>query len=49
MGITHWKVELSRTERHIKNVSQPCQRTHRQKIARAPAGCPTETPSQSVA
>jgi hypothetical protein len=32
-----------------KSVSQPCQRTHWQKIARAPAGCPTDTPGQSVA
>ena len=38
MGITHWKVELSRTERHIE-----------EKVNQAPAGCPTKTPGQSVA
>ncbi len=31
-----------------KSISQPCQRTHQQRIARAPAGCSTDTPSQSV-
>jgi hypothetical protein len=30
------------------SVSQPCQGTQRQIIARPPTGCPTETPGQSV-
>ena len=48
MGITHWKSRTLQDRMSHKSVSQPCQRTHQQKIARAPEGCPTETPGRSV-
>ncbi len=47
MGITQWKVELSRTERHTKRKST-MSKNPSTKIAGAPVGCPTDTPGQSV-